>query len=619
MKLTDIILEGRKEDIKKQLLTKYPEAETLIDAALRSDPTGTKYIEYINRSFDDLYPVLKSWDKENNILDYFDNIGWWEKNYNKISINDLDSIYEDAKTNQVSSTLLSSISSIDPKQIKDINSWDIRLLKYVRDYVNTKKSRREVEREAKAGAELVYESPNKQVLLFKIKTHAASCYYGANTKWCTTSKDVPGHFQRETQNYGLYYLIDRTRQRQKLAVQIPNRKGSPILVWKENDNKTNLQYLLNLYPEMEEYFITVSSSNQTIEFLNSLTIDEVKERSWWNVQYPDDLIDNIRVISQDDNESIVVTLKFEDSPNDFWDMWDINEYDRRMIDNILSHYGSSWEFHDRYTADEDWSEGYLWGYSSEKQDKEIKDLAIKLFPQYRKDLLTKNLEDMPSDFSHMLSSVFDRAVEDIIDEITISRNRESEGSVTNYLKDEYCNIFHNVGGEVLTCFYKYAFSRDKLVELLKNYPSGTIFNSLKSFVNSDDVAVDAPYELYDLAHNIWNKGDDDEDYYEDVKRRFDSLIEAMIDKLSDEDIGDFQERNEEYNKFMKFLDKRGIGLGVWYSLPADNQFDFRIDDILFNTSSVEVSVSSKDRSSIKKYEPSFEEFITLLFNYQLFR
>ena len=621
MKLTNIILEGRKEDIKKQLLTKYPEAETYIDAALRSDPTGSKYIEYINRYFDDLYPVLKSWGNENKLFDYFDNIGWWEKNYNKLSVDDLDSIYEDAKADNASSTLLSSISSIKPEQIKDINSWDIRVLKYVRDYVNTKKSRREVEREAKAGAELVYETPNRQVLLFRIKTHAASCYYGANTRWCTTTKDSPGHFQKETQNYGLYYLVDRTRQRPKLAVQIPHRKGSPILVWKENDDKTNLGYLLDLYPEMEKYFSTELGSNQTTDFLESLTIPEVKETSWWSVEYPDEMIDSIRAISQDDKESIVITLKFE-NPKEFWDMWEINDYDRALINNVLSYYGGSWEFHDRYTTEEDWKEGYLWNYSTSEQDKEIKDLAIKLFPQYRKDLLTTKLEDMPSEFNDFLETAFDRAVNDIIDEITMGKNNESEASILNYLKDEYCNIFYNVGGESLNCFYKYAFTRDSLVKLLKTYPSGTIFDTLSMFVNSDDVAVEAPDELSDLSYNIWDKKDgDEENHFQDVERRFDSLIEAMIDKLSDEDTGNFQERNEAYEKFMKFLDKRGISLGNFYLLPADKTFVFRVDDIDFNDSSVEVSVepAGRDRSSVKKYKPSFEEFVTLLYNYQLFR
>ena len=234
---------------------------------------------------------------------------------------------------------------------------------------------------------------------------------------------------------------------------------------------------------MEEYFGTELGSSQTTTFLESLTIPEVKETTWWNFQYPDAMIDSIRVISEDDKEGIVVTLQFE-SPNDFWDMWEIADYDKSLISNLLSYYGS-WEFHDRYTTDEDWSEGYLRRYSTKEQDKEIKDLAIKLFPQYRQQLLTTKLEDMPPHFNNFLETVFDRAVNDIIDEITMGRNRESEASISNYLKDEYSNIFNNVGGVALNLFYKYAFSRDSLVKLLKAYPSDTIFGSLSAYVNSD--------------------------------------------------------------------------------------------------------------------------------------
>ena len=218
--------------------------------------------------------------------------------------------------------------------------------------------------------------------------------------------------------------------------------------------------------------------------LESLTIPEVKETSWWNVEYPDTMIDGVRVMSEDDKEGIVVTLQFE-SPNDFWDMWEIADYDKSLINNVLSYYGGSWEFHDRYTTEEDWTEGYLWRYSTKEQDKEIKDLAIKLFPQYRQQLLTTKLDDMPAEFNNFLETVFDRAVNDIIDEITTSRNREAEASVLNYLEDEYSNIFNNVGGVALNRYYKYAFSRDSLVKLLKDYPSGTIFDSLSAYVNSE--------------------------------------------------------------------------------------------------------------------------------------
>ena len=97
MKLVQILSEAKKDDVKKELLNKFPDAETYIDAAIRSDSTGYKYMDYIKKSFEDLYPKLKSWDTADKIFEYFDNITWWEKNYNKISVDDLDSIYEDAK------------------------------------------------------------------------------------------------------------------------------------------------------------------------------------------------------------------------------------------------------------------------------------------------------------------------------------------------------------------------------------------------------------------------------------------------------------------------------------------------------------------------------------------
>ena len=48
-------------------------------------------------------------------------------------------------------------------------------------------------------------------------------------------------------------------------------------------------------------------------------------------------------------------------------------------------------------------------------------------------------------------------------------------------------------------------------------------------------------------------------------------------------------------------------------------YGIKIDDIVFNDSTVEVTVTPRDKSVPKKYSPTFEEFITLLYNYQLFR
>ena len=48
-------------------------------------------------------------------------------------------------------------------------------------------------------------------MVVKPNTLEASCYYGAGTKWCTTTKDT-SHFKDYIAKGPLYYIIDKTRQ-----------------------------------------------------------------------------------------------------------------------------------------------------------------------------------------------------------------------------------------------------------------------------------------------------------------------------------------------------------------------------------------------------------------------
>ena len=56
--------------------------------------------------------------------------------------------------------------------------------------------------------EKIYED-NRFVVVVP-KTHTASCYYGAGTKWCTAAKDTKTHFSTYKGNGELYYIIDKT-------------------------------------------------------------------------------------------------------------------------------------------------------------------------------------------------------------------------------------------------------------------------------------------------------------------------------------------------------------------------------------------------------------------------
>lgn len=72
---------------------------------------------------------------------------------------------------------------------------------------------KEKEKEWEKQVDRIYE--DDKFLVIRPKTHQASCKYGANTKWCTTSQDTQ-HFERYTSgNQGLYYIINKTNSTNK--------------------------------------------------------------------------------------------------------------------------------------------------------------------------------------------------------------------------------------------------------------------------------------------------------------------------------------------------------------------------------------------------------------------
>ena len=42
------------------------------------------------------------------------------------------------------------------------------------------------------------------------KSHTASCYYGAGTKWCTATKDSDNHFTNYDKEGKLFYILDKS-------------------------------------------------------------------------------------------------------------------------------------------------------------------------------------------------------------------------------------------------------------------------------------------------------------------------------------------------------------------------------------------------------------------------
>ena len=202
MKFLSILLkEGRKEDLKKKYSTKFNNED--LDYILNISD-----LQDFNHKYTDF--VLKNTDGDG-----------------ELDLNELEKLVELIKD-------FDKYQSQFPK--KDINQYvSLNELEKVVEYVRRKKKNKELENQV----EKIYE--DDKFLVVKPISHEASCKYGSNTKWCTTTKS-PDHFQRYTSgSQALYYIINKAnstnKDYSKIAIHFDN-SGYPRF-WDSKDNGMN--------------------------------------------------------------------------------------------------------------------------------------------------------------------------------------------------------------------------------------------------------------------------------------------------------------------------------------------------------------------------------------------
>jgi len=167
--LKKILLESRESDFKAKFGTKFSEED--LEKIIRLGklvPNGTKFYTFLGKS---LPPQLT------------------------------DDLIEKTKN------LLKKFISVAPTlEKKDINQYG----SLVELATELKKHEGRVRRQVQAidGANMVYE--DERFTVVNPITHKASCYYGAGTKWCTSSEVSPGHFSDYNREGKLFYIIDKT-------------------------------------------------------------------------------------------------------------------------------------------------------------------------------------------------------------------------------------------------------------------------------------------------------------------------------------------------------------------------------------------------------------------------
>ena len=109
---------------------------------------------------------------------------------------------------------------VNYQDLKDRLGSEIKTIEDLRNLTTT--SKRDVEKEIRKDAPIVFKNENWFVV--KPETRAASCKYGASTRWCTAGDKDNQFLPYKNAGITLYYIIDRTltqpKEYSKLAVAV---------------------------------------------------------------------------------------------------------------------------------------------------------------------------------------------------------------------------------------------------------------------------------------------------------------------------------------------------------------------------------------------------------------
>jgi hypothetical protein len=471
--VSNLLLEGRKKDILKKY-GKDKKTKKVINYFSENDPSGNnKYLEWMVKVYLGVGKHEGGHTDEN--ISYI--VELFHKNLQRI-------------------------------KNKDINSYTFGELAEVALKAEEKRKAKEAEKEVKKEKTVIYEDDNWLV----VSPHSwkASCYYGAGTKWCVTSKDTSSHWERYSRNASFFYVINKKLKKKnplyKVAYRIIGRKGRYEL-WDAEDLEMSRQdrgkkWLRKLPPEIIEKAELYHEEKYPVSDERPDWIDD-DDRAQALVNFKD----SYDIESADD---WYYGMPIYEIDGEFWVVGDSDEmreaiyekYDEYGDDELVEYYDHEGYYFEM--SDEDsFIENEVDNYIDDLSDEEI--LAITGYDGKK--------EDIEASIEELRDQISDSEDEDEIDELEADLS-DYESELDSVLDDAKEELYENYSDQWKECL------SDGPVECLVN-EKGWFSNawelwksdmvSLKRYDLLEDITSDADYD--EIAwYDSWDEDSDDEGY-----------------------------------------------------------------------------------------------------------
>jgi hypothetical protein len=598
-----IIIEGKKEDVAKRLKQMFEYDGSFIDRVLDVDPTGYKYVDYIGKQLERIIPMLAgvkgglNVSQQDAIMDILSMVvPWFHNNVNKITEDDIweaETIFRDR------GAMVPNIEGI-ANAFKDINQYENpEFIRTLMGIVDGKKTEREKERELKSQAERLYEDDD--VLVIRPKSHAASCYYGANTKWCTTNKGDSGYFEKYIRTGLLYYFIKK-KENNKMALY-RNTEDKKTEVYNAQDRLVSLEDLREQFPNQNDLIDELIGSGEFIKTLRAFTRGKVDSRV---LEDSDDAILTVK-LSDPLGQSIII-IDFDEDKR-FYKSLDISEDDEWFLSAINSYY-NGYEFMDSYQVEEDFKQGYIIFNILNKENKEkLKEIAELILPG---DEFNLDNEEYIIRLSETLLSLFEKEMDWIFGDYASEKNSEMLTTARASIEKEINGFLESIGFTLVRDYDRISTTPANLLMWsarlqLAKIDVISLFNQIVEYSGTGRLGgwADNSYEFQD------DDNFDSVSFNDSVERQFEKILEKL-----DEDENAGGEKIKEFLGFRGRIIKK-FGLNKLHKLPSDKNVSFIVEG--FDRENMKVIIRiQKQYKGMRQLKLSEENFKNLLYQPRLF-
>lgn len=375
------------------------------------------------------------------------------------------------------------------KDLKEyIGDWFERDFVDFTDDLIKKSSVKQEEKKARKEVEKIYDSDT--VLIVKPKTHTASCYYGAGTKWCTTTRNNSSYFESHTKNANLYYIIVKKKNVSdrfyKIAINIkPVQKLIDSEWYDVQDNKFSFSE--------KDLFLTIIPQKAVDSIYNDLK--QLKD-SWFTTELIPQineakLMQGSKVISLSNGKNLIISFRFDffQTTNELGDLDENNNpFQRFECSYILSQFNQATQYLVGPEVDSTFYEsGVAYGIVRQSDDNEHYEVMITEF---------ESNDEYGNDFFNIdnpiLTFKYDKGFySSMIDYQTVVLSRLIKTS-NFYEKLEKYQEGNNIGQKYTMAGYTFT-KGGKLTKALFNYieslPEGGIGNKLDFLKRTGQITV----------------------------------------------------------------------------------------------------------------------------------